>query len=236
VEAALSGKGKGVHMEALLQAIATAPGVTAAFVCSGAGKVEASAVPGEMSAQALETVARTLTQTLGGIELARKRKVGDLDMGFAGGRLLVKALSPGCLCLLTVKRVNVALVNLSANVTVKKIKDLRKAAGAVPEAAAVAATASVPAEPLEAPASPAAGATAVVDSRVLSLIERELARALGSEAQLVLYYEIAATGMSKAAFPRACLGDLVERLSGEIGEVSRRETFLQASTKIIMQG
>jgi len=222
-------------MEAILQEMAAATGVTAAFVCSGAGKVEASAVPGEVSAQVLETVARTLAQTFGGIELARKRKVGDLDMGFAGGRLLVKALSPGCLCLLTVKRVNVALVNLSANVTVKKIKDLRKAAGAVPEAAAVAAAVSIPAIPPEAPASPEAGAPAVVDGRVLSLIERELGRALGSEAQLVLYYEIAATGMSKAAFPRAYLGDLVERLSGEIGEASRREAFLQASNKIITQ-
>ncbi len=222
-------------MEAILKEVATAAGVTAAFVCSGAGKVEASAVPGEVSAQALETVARTLAQTLGGIELARKRKVGDLDMGFAGGRLLVKSLSPGCLCLLTVKRVNVALVNLSANVAVRKIKDLRKAAGAVPAAAAVGAPVSVPEKPPETPASPAAGASAVVDGRVLSLIERELARVLGSEAQLVLYYEIAAMGMSKAAFPRAYLGDLVERVSGEIGEGPRRDAFLQASHKIITE-
>jgi len=220
-------------VQAILNEVAAAAGVTAAFVCSGAGKVDARVVRGEVSAQALETVARTLIQTLGGIELARKRKVGDIDMGFAGGRLLVKPLSPGCLCLLTVKRVNVALVNLTANVAVKRIKDPRSGAGTAPEAPAVAAP--VPEKLPEAPALPAAGASEVVDGRVLSLIERELARALGSEAQLVLYYEIAAMGLSKAAFPRAYLGDLVERVSGEIGEAPRREAFLQASDKIITQ-
>jgi hypothetical protein len=221
-------------MESILREVTAAVGVTAAFVCSGAGKVEAGVVPGEVSAQALDMVARTLVQTLGGIELARKRKVGDLDMGFAGGRLLVKSLAPGCLCILTVKRVNIPLVNMTANVAVKRLKELRKETAPEPAGEVRAPASAAQAAP---PAAPAASpAAARVDGRVLAQIEHELSRALGSEAQLVLYYEIAAMGVSKAAFPRAYLGDLVERVSGEIDDAARRADFLQASQKIIAQG
>ena len=220
-------------MEAILREVTAAVGVTAAFVCSGAGKVEAGVVPGELSPQALEMVARTLVQTLGGIELARKRKVGDLDLGFAGGRLLVKNLAPGCLCILTVKRVNIPLVNMTANVAVKKLKELRREPSPEPAPDVPAAAAARQAPPAVPAASPAA--TARADGRVLAQIEHELSRALGSEAQLVLYYEIAAMGVSKATFPRAYLGDLVERVSGEIDDPTRRAEFLEASKKIIAQ-
>jgi hypothetical protein len=219
-------------MESVLREVTAAVGVTAAFVCSGTGKVEAGVVPGQVSAQALEIVARTLVQTLGGIELARKRKVGDLDLGFAGGRLLVKSLAPGCLCILTVKRVNIPLVNMTANVAVKKLKELRKEIAPATEPAGEA-----PAVVAPAPAAPTASPSAArADGRVLAQIEHELSRVLGSEAQLVLYYEIAAMGVSKAAFPRAYLGDLVERVSGEIDDPGRRAEFLEASRKIIAQG
>ncbi len=219
-------------MESVLREVTAAVGVTAAFVCSGAGKVEASVVPGELSAQALEMVSRTLVQTLGGIELARKRKVGDLDLGFAGGRLLVKSLAPGCLCILTVKRVNIPLVNMTANVAVKKLKELRKEIAPMAEPARETAVAAAPA-----PAVPMVPATAArADGRVLAQIEHELSRVLGSEAQLVLYYEIAAMGVSKASFPRAYLGDLVERVSGEIDDPGRRAEFLDLCQKIVAQG
>lgn len=221
-------------MESILREVTAAVGVTAAFVCDGAGKVDAGVVPGEVSPQALETVARTLVQTLGGIELARKRKVGDLDLGFAGGRLLVKNLAPGCLCILTVKRVNIPLVNMTANVAVKKLKELRREPSPEPAPAPAAVPAAASARQA-APEVPAASPAARADGRVLAQIEHELSRALGSEAQLVLYYEIAAMGVSKAAFPRAYLGDLVERVSGEIDDPARRAVFLEASKKIIAQ-
>lgn len=217
-------------MDAVLQEVNAAVGVMGSFVVSGNAGVEARVIPDKFSAQALEAVGRTLLQTLGGIELARKRKVGDLDMVFAEGRLLVKSLSPGCLCILTAKRVNVPLVNLTANVAVKKLKEARKD---------VAPVAAEPARPLPAamatalPAPPAGALggpapAAMVSGLVFAAIERELARAIGGEAQLVVYYEVAAMGLSKSAFPRAYLGDLVERLSGEIGEPARRAQFVQA--------
>ena len=221
-------------MEAVLQEVNAAVGVTGSFIVGSSGKLEARALPETYASQTLETVGRTLIQTLAGIELARKRKAGDLDLGFREGRLLVKSLSPGCLCILTARRVNVPLVNLTANVAVRKLKELRTEApaGAVPPAIQAAA----PATPVPAAVQGGAQPTATVDGRVFSLIERELARAIGGEAQLVLYYEVAAMGLNKAAFPRAYLGDLIDRLSGEIDDAANRSKFVQAARQAIGAG
>jgi predicted regulator of Ras-like GTPase activity (Roadblock/LC7/MglB family) len=218
-------------MEAVLQEVNAAVGVTGSFIVGSSGKLEARALPEAYASQTLETVGRTLVQTLAGIELARKRKAGDLDLGFREGRLLVKSLSPGCLCILTARRVNVPLVNLTANVAVRKLKELRKEAPAsavLPAVQAAAPTTSVPAA-----AQGGAQPTATVGGRVFSLIERELARAIGGEAQLVLYYEVAAMGLNKAAFPRAYLGDLIDRLAGEIDDAANRSKFVQAARQAI---
>lgn len=215
-------------MEAVLQEVNAAVGVTGSFVVGEGGRLEARSLPDRYSTQALEVLGRTLVQTLGGIELARRRRAGDLDMGFADGRLLVRNLSPGCLCILTAARVNVALVNLTGNVAVKKIKDLRKDLGGPPPPSPV---------PAAAPATPAPStAPAAVDGRAFSVIERELARAIGNEARLVLYYEVAAMGLSKSAFPPGYLGDLIERLSGEIDDPVARERFLQDSRQVLESG
>ncbi|MBM3121195.1 MAG: hypothetical protein FJZ97_03285 [Chloroflexi bacterium] len=218
-------------MQVVLEEVNTALGVIGSFVVGGSGKLEARALPDTIPSQNLEAVGRMLNQTLAGIELARKRKAGDLDMGFRQGRLLVKSLSPGCLCIVTAVRVNVPLVNLTANVAVRKLKEMRKEAPATAAPTAIPAgapTASVPA-PTQGVGQP--GAT--VDGRVFALIERELARAIGGEAQLVLYYEVAAMGLNKAAFPRAYVGDLIERLSGEIDDAAARSKFVQAAQQVV---
>ena len=223
-------------MDAVLQEVNAAVGVLGSFVVGGHGRVEARVMPDGFTTQALEAVGRTLVQTLGGIEMARKRKVGDLDMVFAEGRLLVKSLSPGGLCILTAKRVNVPLVNMTANVAVKKLKDLRKDMAPAAAEPARPASSVAAAFPSPSPAAAPAALAGTADSRVFAVIERELARAIGGEAQLVLYYEVAAMGLSKSAFPRAYLGDLVERLSGEIDEPTRRTQFVQAAQQAIAGG
>jgi hypothetical protein len=40
-------------------------------------------------------------------------------------------------------------------------------------------------------------------------------------------------GLNKSAFPRPYLGDLIERLSGEIDDAAHRSTFVQAAQQAI---
>ena len=142
-------------MESLLSDINAVIGVNGSFVADKKGHILARALPSVYDAPTLEVVARTMMQTFAGLETARRRKVGDIDMVFGEGRLIVKPFGEGCVGIVCVPRINVALVNLTANVTVRKIHDELKerAAASAPAApAAVSPTAAPPSAEAAAPA------------------------------------------------------------------------------------
>ena len=132
-------------MESLLSDINAVIGVTGSFVADTKGRLLARALPSVYDASTLEVVARTMMQTFAGLETARRRKVGDIDLVFGQGRLIVKPFGEGCVGILCVPRSNVALVNLTANVTVRKIHEQLKERPAPPPAPAAAPAAAVPA-------------------------------------------------------------------------------------------
>lgn len=136
-------------MESLLSDINAVIGVNGSFVADRKGRILARALPALYDASTLEVVARTMTQTFAGLETARRRKVGDIDMVFAEGRLIVKPFGEGSLAIICVPRINVALVNLTANVTVRKLHEELKERAAAPaaEAAAAPVVAAPPAAP-----------------------------------------------------------------------------------------
>jgi hypothetical protein len=121
-------------MESLLSDVNAVIGVTGSFVGDRKGRILARVLPSVYDDGSLEIVARTMMQTFTGLETARRRKVGDIDMVFREGRLIMKPFSEGCLGILCVPRFNVALLNLTANVTLRKIHDelKQKAAQAKP--------------------------------------------------------------------------------------------------------
>jgi predicted regulator of Ras-like GTPase activity (Roadblock/LC7/MglB family) len=136
-------------MESLLSDVNAMIGVTGSFVADRKGKILARALPPAHDAASLELVARTMMQTFAGLETARRRKVGDIDLVYRDGRLLMKPFGDGCMGILCVPRINIALLNLTANVVVRKIhEEIKQQAAAQPEAAAppraVAATPAVP--------------------------------------------------------------------------------------------
>jgi hypothetical protein len=63
-----------------------------------------------------------MAQTIAGLKIAQRSKVGDIDLLYDDGRLVVKDVGEGCLCILCVQRINVPLLNLTANVAVKKLQ------------------------------------------------------------------------------------------------------------------
>lgn len=145
-------------MEEILRDVNAVVGVTGSFVCDDEGHVLAQILPNIFDAEMLSPVGRTLAQTIAGLETTNRRKVGDIDLLYEQGRLIVKNLGDGCLCVLCVRRINVPLLNLTANVAAKKlserIKESRPAmaqapalrAAPEPELVAAAAAAVPPAE------------------------------------------------------------------------------------------
>jgi len=110
-------------MDRILQDINRVVGVTGSFVCDGEGMVLARALPSVFDGATLSTVARIAAQTIAGLETARRRKVTDLDLVYGDGRLVVKNLGNGCLCILCVRNINVPLLNLTANLAARKLSE-----------------------------------------------------------------------------------------------------------------
>jgi predicted regulator of Ras-like GTPase activity (Roadblock/LC7/MglB family) len=113
-------------MEIILKDINAVVGVTGSFVCNDEGQIMARLMPDVFDEDLLSPVARTIAQTIAGLKIARRRKVGDLDLLYDQGRFIVKSVGEGCLCILCVCRINVPLLNLTANVAVKKLEEKLK--------------------------------------------------------------------------------------------------------------
>ena len=109
-------------MEAILRDINAMNGVLGSFVCDEEGKTLARAVPAIYDDEMLARAGRTAAQTTTGLWMAKQRAVGEIDLLFADGRLIVKGLDSACLCILCTPRLNLPLLNMTANVAVKKLQ------------------------------------------------------------------------------------------------------------------
>jgi predicted regulator of Ras-like GTPase activity (Roadblock/LC7/MglB family) len=128
-------------MENILKDINAVVGVTGSFVSNEDGYVLSRLMPSVFDDQMLSNVSRTMAQTIAGLKIAQQSEVGNIDLLYNDGRLIVKDVGEGCLCILCVKRINVPLLNLTANVAVKKLQ------GKLKEAEPIASPEVTPQEP-----------------------------------------------------------------------------------------
>ena len=207
-------------MEEILKDINSVVGVTGSFVCDDVGQVLTRLLPDVFDKSLLSPVGRTMAQTIAGLELARRRKVSELDLIYREGRLVVKNLRVGCLCILCVPTINVPLLNLTANIATRKLTAQIKADRA----------ASVKKPPLRQARGPA-GPT--VNGTFLSEVERELTRLMGPMAAFVLEEQVAALGDVREALSPDKARKLIERLAAEIEDEGKRAMFRQAALETL---
>jgi predicted regulator of Ras-like GTPase activity (Roadblock/LC7/MglB family) len=207
-------------MESVLKDINAVIGVTGSFVCNSEGQVLASALPDLFDKTILSAVGQTITQTIAGLETARRRKVGDIDLLYDQGRLIAKNLGEGCLCILCVRHINVPLLSLTANAAAKKLTKRLK----VPR----------PAETrVKAPNRAKVPSALTVDGTFFAQMEHELTKAMGPVATLIIDDEVAAAGTAKDSFPRDKVAELVEKISAEITDEGKRASFRQTMLEAI---
>ena len=115
-------------MEQLLADINAVAGVRGSFVCDAGGVLVAQALPSPFDETMLLPAARTMLQTIEGLETTRRRRIHELDIVFHDARMVVKNLRVGCLYVICARNINVPLLNLTANVAAKKITDMLKTA------------------------------------------------------------------------------------------------------------
>jgi len=227
-------------VQAILAELGALMGVKGSFVCARDGALLMRAMPEGTNDAGLAAIGRSLMQTLTGLEVDRRKRPSEMEFAYADSLLLVKNLGTGCLCVLCARQSNVAMVNMTANLAARKLKEALAGAPVIAEAPA--ATASSPAPPPSAApavASPAAPVVPVgprVSPSVVSKVEHELARAVGPVAMLVVDDAVAAMGCTRETVPAASVPDWLERLGGEISDGAKRSQFLQAARQIVQAG
>ncbi len=188
-------------MDDILRDIHEVVGVTGCFVADSTGQVVKSTLPGVFDSASLSVVSKTLSKTIDGLRMARRRKVSELDLVFEGGRLVVKVLSPGYLFILCVPTINVPLLNLTANVAAKKLS-AQLAPPAAPKPAAAPAAGPAPAAPAVAEAPKA---------DLVPQLEAIVSQAMGAEGLELFREEL--VGLGQGAKPsRAALAELAQAL------------------------
>jgi predicted regulator of Ras-like GTPase activity (Roadblock/LC7/MglB family) len=207
-------------VEGILKDINTVVGVTGSFICDGEGQVLASVLSDPLDETILSTVGRTMAQTMAGLATARRRKVSDMDLLYHEGRVVIKNLREGCLCILCVRHINVPLLNLTANVAVKKL-----AAGLNGKVVEK----PLPHREIKGPVGPP------VEAAFFGQLEQELARAIGPMAALVIDEEIEALGESREFFPWDKATHLIEKVSNEIADEGKRLRFTEATLQALRE-
>jgi hypothetical protein len=111
-----------MNLETLLADVNAVPVVTGCFLIGGKGQPTARAIDASYDTAALESVGKTIMQSVAGIERTRRHKVGDIDRVFELGRLLVKPIPSGYLAILCSPRVNASFLNLAADAAVRSLQ------------------------------------------------------------------------------------------------------------------
>ncbi len=231
-------------MQAILAELGALMGVKGSFVCGSDGALLVRAMPDGTNDIGLAAIGRSLMQTLIGLEVDRRKRPSAMGFAYANEILLVKNLGVGCLCVLCARQANVAIVNMTANVAARKLKEALAAPGAAPVIA------GPPAPMAAAPALPPAAAPAVAPAAApvgasqgpclplskITQIEHELALAVGPVAMLAVDDAIAAMGFTRETLPAASALAWLERLGGEIADAGKRAQFVHAARQVVRAG
>jgi predicted regulator of Ras-like GTPase activity (Roadblock/LC7/MglB family) len=98
-------------------------GVRGSFVVNADGKVISTTLPSSYDDSELSAAGGILQKTIEGLQIASGRESIEMNLLFSDGRLVVKSADKGCLVMLCVPEINVALLNLTANIAVRKISE-----------------------------------------------------------------------------------------------------------------
>ncbi len=107
-------------MEDDLKDINSLMGVVGSFVCGPDGDLIAHAMPEPYDAERLSLTAHVISRTLQALDASGQRTT-ELDLLYDGGRLIFKTSRSATLAVLCTRNINVPLLNMTANVAIKKI-------------------------------------------------------------------------------------------------------------------
>jgi len=107
-------------MDTILHQINKIPGIVGSLICHESGTIQCNALPARFDDNTLNEVGSVLADNLLGINNAVDT-VGMCDLRYSDGRILVKPIHNHYLLLICEPKINLQLVNLSLDVSIKKL-------------------------------------------------------------------------------------------------------------------
>ena len=141
-------------MRSILNDINSIDGVVGSLVVSDEGKLlEHMMSPDANQKSPPPAVGEAVAKIVAAAKADGQSKMGDINLMYDGGRLILKPLgTEGCLCLICIARVNVSLLNVTANLAAKKLEqmivEMRAAGGGLLAEQTEGETKRAPAEPV----------------------------------------------------------------------------------------
>lgn len=109
-------------METILEEVNSLVGVSGSFVCNDQGVVLASVVETDVNKSDLPDVGTILLKTLKGLISISGRDHIELDLVYDDHRVLVRKIEDGCLCILSVREVNLPILHASADRAMERLE------------------------------------------------------------------------------------------------------------------
>lgn len=106
-------------MQEILHQISAIDGVIGTSLFNEQGKILAHACPPLLDIEQLGKAASTILDCVNGLQIAQSAQ--GLDLRFAEGRIIVRALPGAYLCVPCAKNVNLSMVNITLNLAMKKL-------------------------------------------------------------------------------------------------------------------
>lgn len=119
-------------MQEILHQISSIDGVIGSSLFNEQGKVLAHACPPLLDVAQLAKAATAILDCVHGLQISQN--VHGLDLRFAEGRIILRALPGAFLCVPCAKNVNLSMVNITLNLAIKKLEQVlpKQAPGAPP--------------------------------------------------------------------------------------------------------
>jgi predicted regulator of Ras-like GTPase activity (Roadblock/LC7/MglB family) len=100
-------------VQAFVNQLASLVGVQGAFIFDSQGTIQQYSTPMKVSLDQGVALARTLSRTLTGLSTVHGSTMMDIDLAYSEGRLVVKGIEQGGLCIICERQLNYSLLNIT---------------------------------------------------------------------------------------------------------------------------
>jgi hypothetical protein len=101
------------QIQVFVNQLASLVGVQGAFIFDSQGTIQQYSTPMKVSLDQGVALARTLSRTLTGLSTVHGSTSMDIDLAYAEGRLVVKGIEQGGLCIICERQLNYSLLNIT---------------------------------------------------------------------------------------------------------------------------